>query len=158
MTTGIQCRADPRCEEPAPPETGICHCHAKQAKKGRRDDPQATPGRLVQAGQVPRAGQGAGAMTEITIRTRVGIAARISGWVGRRQQELSDRVHAAGDAAAWQHGWTVTECTGRLGFAARSYRDPRFNNRRQQLARSEQDAAMPSLRRRSGRPETQKES
>jgi hypothetical protein len=33
MTTGIKCRADPRCEEPAPPETGICHCHAKQATK-----------------------------------------------------------------------------------------------------------------------------
>jgi hypothetical protein len=33
MTTGIQCRADPRCEVPAPSETGICRCHAKQAKK-----------------------------------------------------------------------------------------------------------------------------
>lgn len=32
MTTGIQCRADPRCEIPAPSETGICHCHAKQAR------------------------------------------------------------------------------------------------------------------------------
>jgi hypothetical protein len=31
MTTGIQCRADPRCEVPAPAETGICHCRAKQA-------------------------------------------------------------------------------------------------------------------------------
>jgi hypothetical protein len=33
MTTGIQCRADPRCEVPAPVETGICRCHAKQANK-----------------------------------------------------------------------------------------------------------------------------
>jgi hypothetical protein len=33
MTTGIQCRADPRSEVPAPSETGICHRHAKQAKK-----------------------------------------------------------------------------------------------------------------------------
>jgi hypothetical protein len=33
MTTGIRCRADPRCEVPAPSETGICQCHAKQAKK-----------------------------------------------------------------------------------------------------------------------------
>ena len=33
MTTGIQCRADPRCDIPAPPETGICHCHAAQAKR-----------------------------------------------------------------------------------------------------------------------------
>jgi hypothetical protein len=33
MTTGIQCRADPRCQVAAPSETGICHCHAKQASK-----------------------------------------------------------------------------------------------------------------------------
>jgi hypothetical protein len=33
MTTGIQCRVDPRCEVPAPSETGICHCHVKQATK-----------------------------------------------------------------------------------------------------------------------------
>jgi hypothetical protein len=33
MTTGIQCRADPRCEVPARPETGICRCHTKQAKQ-----------------------------------------------------------------------------------------------------------------------------
>jgi hypothetical protein len=33
MTTGIRCRADSRCTVPAPSETGICHCHAKQAKK-----------------------------------------------------------------------------------------------------------------------------
>jgi hypothetical protein len=68
-------------------------------------------------------------MTQITIRTRAGIAARISGWVGRRQRDLSDRLHAAGDAAALQHGWTVTAGTGWFGFGARSYRDPRFNTR-----------------------------
>jgi hypothetical protein len=33
MTTGIQCRADPRCEIPAPPETAICDCHVQQATK-----------------------------------------------------------------------------------------------------------------------------
>jgi hypothetical protein len=33
MTIGIKSRADPRCEQPAPPETGICHCHVKQATK-----------------------------------------------------------------------------------------------------------------------------
>ena len=33
MTGGIQCRADPQCEVPAPSETGICPCRAKQAKK-----------------------------------------------------------------------------------------------------------------------------
>jgi hypothetical protein len=35
MTTGVQCRADPRCEVPAPAKTGICHCHAKQATSTR---------------------------------------------------------------------------------------------------------------------------
>jgi hypothetical protein len=50
MTTGIRCRADPRCEKPAPPETGICHCHAKQATKGA-----ATVHRLSWADQVRRA-------------------------------------------------------------------------------------------------------
>jgi hypothetical protein len=73
-------------------------------------------------------------MTEITSRTRACIAARISGWVGLRQQELSDRVHAGGDTAARQHGWTVTATAGRFGFGTRSYRDPRFDDRRQQLA------------------------
>lgn len=50
MTTRIQCRANPRCEEPAPPETGICHCHAKQATKA---DP--TIYKLSWADQVRRA-------------------------------------------------------------------------------------------------------
>jgi hypothetical protein len=59
-------------------------------------------------------------MTDITIHTRAGIAARISGWVGRRQRDLSDRVHAAGDAVARQHGWTVTATTGRFGFGCAS--------------------------------------
>jgi hypothetical protein len=32
MTTGIRCTADPRCPHPAPPETGICHEHRRQAR------------------------------------------------------------------------------------------------------------------------------
>jgi hypothetical protein len=50
MTTGIQCRADPRCEEPAPPQTGICHCHAKQATEAAPATHQ-----LSRGGQVRRA-------------------------------------------------------------------------------------------------------
>lgn len=50
MTTGIKCRAAPGCEEPAPPETGICHCHAKQATKAA-----PTIHRLIRADQVRRA-------------------------------------------------------------------------------------------------------
>ena len=50
MTTGIKYRADPRCAVPAPPETGICRCHAKQAAKAG-----AAIHRLSLAGQVRRA-------------------------------------------------------------------------------------------------------
>jgi hypothetical protein len=71
-------------------------------------------------------------MTTTTIHARTGIAARISAWVRRCQHELSARTHAAGDDRARQYGWTVTETTGRFGFHARSYRDPRFDNRRRQ--------------------------
>jgi hypothetical protein len=91
-------------------------------------------------------------MTDITIHTRAGIGARISGCVGRRQRDLSDRVHAAGDALARQHGWTVTATTEWFGFGGRIYRDPRFDDRRQQLSLRGQDAAMPPVTRRSGRP------
>jgi hypothetical protein len=50
MATGIQCRADPRCEIPAPTHTGVCDCHARQAKKTG-----ATIRRLSLAEQVRRA-------------------------------------------------------------------------------------------------------
>jgi hypothetical protein len=73
-------------------------------------------------------------MTETTIGARGGVAARISAWISRRQGELSAQVHAAGDERARRHGWTVTETTGRFGFGARVYRDPRFNERRRQLS------------------------
>jgi hypothetical protein len=67
-----------------------------------------------------------------TIRTRAGITARISMWVRRCQHELSARIHAAADERARRYGWTVTQTTGRFGFEARSYRDPRFDDRRRQ--------------------------
>jgi hypothetical protein len=73
-------------------------------------------------------------MTDTTIRTRTGIAARISAWVGRCQREVSARIHRAGDERARRYGWRVTETTGRFGFEARSYRDPRFDDRRRQLS------------------------
>jgi hypothetical protein len=73
--------------------------------------------------------------TETLAPRRIGIPARMSAWLGRGQRELSDRVHAAGDDSAHQHGWEVTKSTGRFGFGARSYRDPRFDDRRLQLSR-----------------------
>jgi hypothetical protein len=70
-------------------------------------------------------------MTETTIRTRAGIAAWISRWIGRRQRQLSDQLQAAGDERARHHDWEVMESTGRFGFGVRTYRDPCLNNRRQ---------------------------
>jgi hypothetical protein len=65
-------------------------------------------------------------MTGITISAWGSIVGEISAWVRRRQRALSAWVHAAGDERARSHGWTVTETTGRFGFGARIYRDPRF--------------------------------
>ena len=70
-------------------------------------------------------------MTQITIRSRAGIVARISAGVGRHQRALSDRLRAAEDERARQRGWEVTKSTGWLGFGTRTYRDPRFDDRRQ---------------------------
>src|SRR5215813_7111566 len=41
-------------------------------------------------------------------------------------------MHAAGDERARRHGWEVIESTGRFGFGARTYRHPRFDDRRRQ--------------------------
>jgi hypothetical protein len=54
----------------------------------------------------------------------------IRGRMSRRwRQEMSDRVHAAGDAAAHSHGWTVTQTTAWSDFGGREYRDHRFATR-----------------------------
>jgi hypothetical protein len=50
-------------------------------------------------------------------------------WFARLQRHLSDRVFAGGDAFARRNGWEITKTTGRFGFGARSYRDPRFGQR-----------------------------
>jgi len=47
--------------------------------------------------------------------------------IGQLQRRLSDHVHQSGDEHADQAGWTITTTTGLLGFAARTYRDPRFD-------------------------------
>jgi hypothetical protein len=73
-------------------------------------------------------------MIETAIRTRAGIATRVSAWVRRRQHELSTRIFAATDDRARQYSWTITVTTGRFGFGGHSYRDPRFDERRRRLA------------------------
>ena len=111
---------------------------------------------MTSGSQVPNlvepAIQRARAITDTASDLRTGISKRISTWVRRRQRELSDRIHAAGDAAARQHGWAITKSSGALGFGARSFRDPRFNSRRQQRSLSEQGAAMSAVRQRQHRP------
>ncbi|MGO8882748.1 MAG: hypothetical protein ACLQI7_03405 [Streptosporangiaceae bacterium] len=66
----------------------------------------------------------------------------------RFQQRFSDRVHAGGDALAREHGWAITAATGRLGFGARVYRDPRFGPRATAAARPGGPSPEPGL----GRP------
>jgi hypothetical protein len=51
-------------------------------------------------------------------------------WVGRLLRQLSDRIFAGGDAIARENGWETTKTTGRFGFGARAYRDPRFDRRK----------------------------
>jgi hypothetical protein len=65
-------------------------------------------------------------MTDATPRTRYRVPARISAWIARRQEDLSDRAHAAADDRARQHGWQITNSTGRFGFGARLYHNPCF--------------------------------
>jgi hypothetical protein len=62
-------------------------------------------------------------------RPAKGVTGRVSAWIARLQRELSDRLHADGDALARERGWTITTTTGRLGFGGRVYRDPRFDQR-----------------------------
>jgi hypothetical protein len=66
-------------------------------------------------------------------RSRVGVAAQILAWALHHPRALSDRLHEAADERALQYGWEITKSTGRFGFAARTYRDPRFDDRRRQL-------------------------
>jgi hypothetical protein len=72
-------------------------------------------------------------MTKAIARRRTGIVL-VTAWIGKRQQELSDRVHAAGDERARQQGWNDAKTTRRFGFGARRYRDSRFEDRRRQLS------------------------
>jgi hypothetical protein len=68
-------------------------------------------------------------VTSIVAR-RASMTALVADWIRRRQQELSDAVHAAGDERARDHGWEITKSTGRLGLGTRTYRDPRFGDQR----------------------------
>jgi hypothetical protein len=64
-------------------------------------------------------------------------------WITRLRRRLSDRVHAGGDAVAGQAGWAITTATGRFGFGARVYRDPRFGQRHAEARRAAQPTGAP---------------
>ena len=86
-------------------------------------------------------------MTEIAARRRVGgMPGRLAARMVRLQRQLSDRVHAGGDAFARQQGWEIAGATGRLGFGARVYRDPRFGQRADTVHRSEPSSSPGSRR------------
>jgi hypothetical protein len=63
------------------------------------------------------------------------------GW----RQAWSDRVHAAGDAAARRHGWTITVTSDRSRFSGRVYRDPRFGTRNLAGPSTDQRRAGPGM-------------
>lgn len=50
---------------------------------------------------------------------------RLGAWLGATLDRLGQRLFAATDATARQHGWQVIATSGGLG---RRYRDPRFDN------------------------------
>jgi hypothetical protein len=64
---------------------------------------------------------------------------------GRWRQAWSDRVHAAGDAAARRHGWTITITSTRSRFRGRVYRDPRFGTRNLAGPSTDQRRAGPGM-------------
>ncbi len=47
-------------------------------------------------------------------------------WIVGRIEELTDWMHAVGDAFARDACWSVSRTGGRFGFGGRTYRDPRF--------------------------------
>jgi hypothetical protein len=63
--------------------------------------------------------------------------------ITRLQERLSDRAHARGDAFAGQAGWTTTKTTGRFGFGARVYRDPRFSQPQPETTKAAQLSEAP---------------
>jgi hypothetical protein len=87
-------------------------------------------------------------MTDTTITylaTRPSVYRRTSDWIGRTQAEMSDHVHADGDALATVLGWSTAAGTGALGFGDRTYHDPRWTARRRTMVRRRQ--RRPAVRR-----------
>jgi hypothetical protein len=83
-------------------------------------------------------------MTEIAVRRRAGGQySRLAARVARLQRQWSDHGHADGDAFARKHVWAISATSGRLGFCARVYPDPRFGQR---VAATRRDEPQSNLR------------
>jgi hypothetical protein len=89
------------------------------------------PGQPLLGRRRPRpADERQGVMTEKPARRPSrGLPGRLATRMGEFQRRLSDRIFAGADVLAREHGWTITKGTGRFGFGARTYRDPRFDQR-----------------------------
>jgi hypothetical protein len=84
-------------------------------------------------------------MTDTTITypaVRPSVYRRTSDWIGRTQAEMSDHVHAEGDALAQVLGWSAAAGTGTFGFGDRTYHDPRWSARRRAMVRRRQRRAV----------------
>jgi hypothetical protein len=82
-------------------------------------------------------------MTELPACRRIrGLPGCLATRIGMLQRRLSNRIFAGADVLAREQGWTITESTGRFGFGARTYRDPRFDQRAA-AARSSAAAPVP---------------
>jgi hypothetical protein len=85
-------------------------------------------------------------MTDMAARQPAkGLTERVRAWIGRRQQQFSDYLHADGDTSARERGWTITKTTGRFGFGGRVYRDPRFDQLAANASRA-QPREIPTVR------------
>jgi hypothetical protein len=86
-------------------------------------------------------------MTEIAVRRRAGGQySRLAARVTRLQRQWSDHGHADRDAFARKHGSAISATSGRLGFCARVYRDPRFGQRVAANRRDEPQSSLGSRR------------
>ena len=65
----------------------------------------------------------------VTSRHSSRLLSRLAAWTARSLERLFDGIHTGGDAIARENGWEIARATGRFGFGARIYHDPRFAHR-----------------------------
>jgi antirestriction protein ArdC len=97
--------------------------------------------RARQSAGRPRSAERQGTMAQIARdRAHGELPGRLTAWLERLRQWVSGRVYAGSDAFAREHGWQIITATGRFGFGARVYRDPRFGHCSAAVSRSPERA------------------